>query len=159
MTLVVVERSGRGCDAAAVRALAESLLVATWTAGVDDELARLVPATGELDRGPTRPDVVVSDVGATCTAAAVDDARGALGALPAGHRFWVRRVDEGLDASAEVLGALRAAGLVAGIHGRVVSVGGDGAVTIACAGRVSVLPLAAATRVTVVAGSLDDLPH
>ena len=53
VTLVVVERSGRGCDAAAVRALAESLLVATWTAGVDDELARLVPATGELDRGPT----------------------------------------------------------------------------------------------------------
>ena len=101
----------------------------------------------------------MSDVGASCTAATVDEARGALGALPAGHRFWVRRVDQGLDASAEVLGALRAAGLVAGIHGRVLGVGTDGAVTVACAGRVSVLPLAAAMRVTVVAGSLDDLTH
>ena len=58
-----------------------------------------------------------------------------------------------------MLGTLRTAGLVAGIHGRVLSVAGDGAVTIACAGRVSVLPLAAAMRVTVVAGSLDDFTH
>jgi hypothetical protein len=44
VTLVVVERSWRGCDAAPVRALAEALLVATCTAGLDEELARLVPA-------------------------------------------------------------------------------------------------------------------
>ena len=48
MTLVVVERSWRGCDAATVRALAEALLVATCTAGLDDELARLVPAAGSV---------------------------------------------------------------------------------------------------------------
>ena len=71
----------------------------------------------------------------------------------------MRRVDEGLDASTEVLGALRAAGLVAGIHGRVLIVKSEGAVTVACVGWVSVLPRAAAMRVTVVAGSLDDLTH
>ena len=51
---MVVERSGRGCDAAAVRAVAEALLVATCTAGLDDELAQLVPAAGDLDRGRPR---------------------------------------------------------------------------------------------------------
>ena len=55
VTLVVVERRGLGRDAAAVRALAEALLIATCTACLDDELARLVPASGELDRGSTRP--------------------------------------------------------------------------------------------------------
>ena len=159
VTLVVVERSWPGLrrrdPADAGRSPAR---------GHVHRRARRRARTARAGGGRPRPgtiatDVVVSGVGTSCSAAAVDDARGALGALPAGHRFWVRRVDEGPDASAEVLDALRAAGLVAGIHGRVVSVGSDGEVTIACAGRVSELPRAAAMRVSVVAGSIDDLTH
>jgi hypothetical protein len=54
VTLVVVERSGRGCEAAAARALAEALLVASGTAALDEELALLLSPPEELDRGPTR---------------------------------------------------------------------------------------------------------
>ena len=54
VTLVVVERSCRACDAATLRTLAEALLVATCTAGLDDELEQLVPVAGDLDRGPSR---------------------------------------------------------------------------------------------------------